>query len=218
MLKETETLACRCRNVHCKSWLAAPVPNLRDAFCCAACEAGFYRVRCRVCEKDLGAARRNSRRELCGRRQCRNRFRSFRHQFFSVWYPSAARASKPDKSSTKSTVKTTIRSDRAWFKVAGPDAHPINYRIPLNRKTAADNTRTHKAYWQQAAKHGVALIQYGDPPINILGGYKFPGAKTVSRGPTAQLPAPAIKARAAELIAQIPADLSIPSFLRRRAG
>jgi hypothetical protein len=85
----------RCRNPRCKTWLKEPVANPRNAFCCASCEAGFYRTHCRVCEKMLDEAKRNSRREFCGRRQCRNQFRSFRGQFSSVWYPSAIGASKP---------------------------------------------------------------------------------------------------------------------------
>ena len=104
----------RCRNPRCKTWLKEPVDNRRDAFCCARCEVGFYRTHCRVCESELGETKRSSRRELCGRRRCQNQFRSFRAQFFSVWYPNAIRASKPEKSSTKSTLKTGIKSDRGF--------------------------------------------------------------------------------------------------------
>jgi len=43
----------RCRNPRCKAWLKEPAENPRNAFCCASCEAGFYRTHCRVCEKEL---------------------------------------------------------------------------------------------------------------------------------------------------------------------
>jgi hypothetical protein len=148
----------RCRNPRCKSWLKEPVVSPRDAFCCASCEAGFYRMHCRVCEKELGDAKRNSRRELCGRRQCRNRFRSSRAHFLSCWYPSAIGASKPEKSSTKSTSKTTIKSDRG-FAIGGD----------YDREVLRENFKANARFW-----NAVALIGPHDPPINILGGYKFP--------------------------------------------
>jgi hypothetical protein len=205
----------RCRNPRCKVWLKEPVASLRDAFCCTSCEAGFYRTHCRVCERELGNAKRNSRRELCGRRQCRNQFRSFRHQFFSVWYPSASGASKPEKSSTKSTPKTGIKSDRAWRKVAGPDVPEINYRIPLDPELVARLNRQHNRYWIDDA-----LIGPNDPPVNILGGYKFPNAPAVDLNPIApktekQKFSPDQQKRLDELRAQILADLSIPAFLWR---
>jgi hypothetical protein len=180
----------RCRNPRCKSWLKKSAENLRDAFCCASCEVGFYRTHCRVCEKQLGEAKQNSRRELCGRRQCRNQFRSFRSLFFSVWYPSAIGASKPEKSSTKSTSKTGIRSDRGF--AIGAD---------YDREVLRENFRVNAAFWNAAA-----LIQPHELPV-VRGGYKFPTKPPDSN--------PAIKAKADELIATIPDDLSIPPFLRR---
>src|SRR6516225_3274632 len=168
----------RCRNLRCKIRLKEPVANPRDAFCCASCEAGFYRTHCRVCEKELGDTKQNSRRELCGRRQCRNQFRSFRAQFLSAWYRGAIGASKPEKSSTKSTLKTGIKSDRPWRKVAGPDAPEVNYRIPLDPKLVARLNRQHNRYRIDAA-----LIGPADPPVNILGGFKFPNAPAVHVNP-----------------------------------
>ena len=155
----------RCRNPRCKAWLKEPAENPRNAFCCASCEAGFYRTHCRVCEKEL--TKQNSRRELCGRRQCRNRFRSFRSQFFSVWYPSAIGASKPEKSSTKSTLKTWIKSDPGFA---------IGHAY--DREVLRENFRTNAKFWNAAA-----LIGPNDPPVNILGGFKFPNAPVVDLNP-----------------------------------
>jgi len=155
----------RCRNPRCKAWLKEPAGNSRDAFCCASCEIGFYRTHCRVCEKEFGEAKQNSRRELCGRRRCRNQFRSFRSLFFSVWYPSAAGASKPGKNVTKSTSKTGIRPDRLGFAI-GAD---------YDREVLQKNFRANAKFWAAAA-----LIGPTDPPVNILGGYKFPGAPNLA--------------------------------------
>ena len=160
----------RCRNPRCKAWLKEPVANPRDAFCCACCEAGFYRTHCRVCEKELGDVNRNSRRELCGRRQCRNQFRSFRAQIFSVWYPNAIGASKPEKSSTTSTPKTGIKSDRKLRVVAGPEPSPsMLSRAAVGCAEAIEaNNRANAKFWNAAA-----LIGPTDPPVNILGGHRW---------------------------------------------
>jgi hypothetical protein len=197
----------RCRNLRCKTWLKEPVENRRDAFCCASCEVGFYRTHCRVCEKALGDMKRSSRRKLCGRRQCRNQFRSFRGQFSSAWYPSAIGASKQEKSSTKSTPKTSIKSDLGFTTGADYD-----------RDVLRDNFRVNGKFWKAAA-----LIGPTDPPVNIHGGYKFPKPAAVDRSsstppkPEQQKFSPEQQRRLAELRAQISADLSIPAFVRRVA-
>src|SRR3974377_931809 len=134
----------RCRNPRCKTWLKEPVTNRRDAFCWAGCEAGFYRTHCRVCERELGNAKRNSRRELCGKRKCTNEFRSDRKraQLFSRYYPLAAK-SKPEKKSTKSQPKTGIKSDRGF--AIGAD---------YDREVLRANSRANAAFWNAAALIG----------------------------------------------------------------
>jgi hypothetical protein len=49
----TIPLRHRCRNPRCRVKLPAPVENEHHAFCCRGCYEGFYRSRCRVCERDL---------------------------------------------------------------------------------------------------------------------------------------------------------------------
>jgi len=52
------------------------------------------------------------------------------------------------------------------------------------------------------------LIGPNDPPVNILGGYRFPGAPVIDLSPP----------KSAPIIAHnlpIPDDLSIPDFLKR---
>ena len=114
-------------------------------------------------------------------------------------------ASKPEKSSTKSTSKTTIKSDRGF--AIGAD---------YDREVLRANFRANAAFWNDAA-----LIGPTDPPVNILGGYKFPNAPVVDLNPILpktekQKFSPEQQKRFAELLAQIPDDLSIPAFLRRR--
>ena len=75
--------------------------------------------------------------------------------------------------------------------------------------------RQHNRYWIDDA-----LIGPNDPPVNILGGYKFPNAPAVDLNPIApktekQKFSPDQQKRLDELRAQILADLSIPAFLWR---
>jgi hypothetical protein len=55
------------------------------------------------------------------------------------------------------------------------------------------------------------LIGPADAPVNIVGGHRFPGAPQIDL--TAET-VPAQPDTASALIATIPADLSIPGFLR----
>ena len=217
----------RCRNARCKVQLKEPVANPRDAFCCTSCEAGFYRTHCRVCEKELGDAKRNSRRELCGKRKCTNEFRSDRKraQLVSRYYPLAT-TSKPEKSSTKSTLKTGIKSDRVWRKVAGPDVPEINYRIPLRSRA---RSRTEPAA-PPILDRGANLIGPTDWPVNILGGDR---SVAIDRETLAEIIAteidgfesgetdiPVVASDWKPCVPSSPItdDLSIPAFVRRRSS
>jgi hypothetical protein len=57
-----------CRNPRCRSKLPAPVENEHRAFCTRGCFEGFYRNRCRVCERDL---RKTGKRGDAARMYCR---------------------------------------------------------------------------------------------------------------------------------------------------
>jgi hypothetical protein len=76
-----------CRNPRCRSRLPEPVENEHRAFCALGCFEGFYRSRCRVCERDIstnpltGERRRASaRRQTCGRK-CKAEHRKFPHVY-----------------------------------------------------------------------------------------------------------------------------------------
>ena len=190
----------RCRNPCCKAWLKEPVENRRDAFCCASCEVGFYRTHCRVCEREFGESKRSSRRELCGKRKCINEFRSDRKraQVVSRYYPLVtplAVTSKPEKSSTKPTPKTGIKSDLGFTIGADYDREILHANFRVNAK-----------FW-----NAVALIGPGDPPVNIFGAFKFPNAPKVDLRPTE--PAP-ISATIVATWAPAPASVSDSEEIR----
>src|SRR5262249_22463666 len=147
--------------------------NPRDAFCCASCEAGFYRAHCRVCEKELGDAKRNSRRELCGRRQCRNQFRSFRAQFFSVWYPSAIGASKPEKSSSTPSAKFQRQTPRStWLMKFHSERCRHASRSRTRQKRSIESCRRRRA--QRDALRSKLQLEFcgAGPRWRLSGGSK----------------------------------------------
>jgi hypothetical protein len=174
----------RCRNPRCAGKLKAPVSSPRDAFCCLNCEAAFYGVRCRVCESLFTPKTR--RRTVCPRDKCRYAFKGHPERFLlrceRSGYPSGFFAHNAQESSTKSKLKTGTKSGRGWRIIAGPtDLHEINLRAH-----PAD-----AAAWRTG--RGPVLITRQSAPINIIGGYKFPGAPAIDLHPATEAPAaPAI--------------------------
>jgi hypothetical protein len=198
----------RCRNPRCGGTLEIPTTNRRDAFCCKGCDRAFYHSRCRVCESLF--TRKTERRLVCWRSRCRHEFQRHPERFFG------ARNTLPllailGQNASRNPLKTGIKSDpksgRALRHVAGPEAHEINYRIPLD----APASKANRAHWLEAERRaaGHALITRDTPPVNIIGGYRFPDAPAVDLRPTATT----TKART------IPVSdgLAIPSFLKREA-
>jgi len=159
-----------CRNPRCRAKLKLPTENVRDAFCCRGCYSGFYRSRCVVCEKTF--VRKVEHQQLCGRRSCRNAFRSDRERFIGTRYPSAGYVISTPKNPIKSGLKTRLKSGRAWRKTAGPDIPEVNYRIPLDPETAARIRRMHDRLWSQCCK-----------PVELMGGgYRWPDAPRLDSG------------------------------------
>jgi hypothetical protein len=211
MLYSASSTHHRCRHRHCKQWLKPPATDPRDAFCCARCCEAFYRLHCRVCERPIVG--RNSRRQVCDRPKCQGQFQRHRGLFFGTLYPDGPVSAKLEKSSANSTAKSTIKSDLpsalAWRRIAGPELPKINLCIPLDGAFAARIARINNAHWNRTALIGPTVA-----PVNILGGYRFPGA------PEIWLPTPisATPISATPTSAIIAADLSIPGFLRRTVG
>jgi hypothetical protein len=199
-----QLLRHRCRNPRCGSSLRVPAANPRDAFCRRSCERQFYDCRCRVCEALLN--RKTKRRAVCWRAKCRYQFKRHPEDFFGSLYPrevvahnGARNPAKPGflapvenesypcppagpvahnegKTPLKSRLKNSAKSDRGWRVIAGPEVPEINLRIPLEVPVSKANQAFPK-FWEQAESR--ALIQHDTPPVNIVGGYKFPNAPAI---------------------------------------
>jgi hypothetical protein len=73
MTEFQQDLRHRCRNPRCRSKLPAPVSNPREAFCARGCHSSFYLHRCLVCEGPL--ERKNETQKVCRKSKCRSTFR-----------------------------------------------------------------------------------------------------------------------------------------------
>lgn len=166
-----------CRNPRCRSKLKQPVENPHKAFCCRGCHGQFYRNRCVVCEKELPPGR--SDRRFCRKRSCRNE-----HDRNPILF--ALAEPNPDldtgfcdltlKNPIKPGVKSGLEPDRAWRIIAGPALNPSTFHcatIPLSPEVVARLHRQHTQHYRDAALKALVLIGPTDPPINILGGFKF---------------------------------------------
>jgi hypothetical protein len=105
-----------------------------------------------------------------------------------------------------------------WVVVAGrptpdrlhtasvPDGPDCQWRDGEYERIEAKNRAALRAHFAELAKD--CLIGANDPPVNILGGYRFPGAPVIDLGPPQSVPSIAHNL-------PIPDDLSIPDLLRR---
>ena len=210
----------RCRNPHCKGKLSTPTCNARDAFCCRGCHSSFYRTRCVICEQPI--VRKTDGQRVCRRPKCRSEFRRNKLRFLGGLGGSAPAADIPPRSAHLTGTIRPKKSDRAWRIIAGPVLAEINLEIPFDPELATRQAKLgaevdehlRKANRRAARK---AQIQRSTPPVNIVGGYKFPGAPEIDLRPvveTAKVASCAASALRTDLL--ILADLSIPDFLKRK--
>jgi hypothetical protein len=124
-----------------------------------------------------------------------------------------------------------LESGRGWRQVAGPELSPTAFRLAVvpdgpdcqwadgqYERIEARNRALLKEHFAKLAKD--CQRQRDTPPTNIVGGYRFPGAPIIDLNSGAiAVPLTAGQAEeVARLIATIPADLSIPDFLKRTPG
>jgi hypothetical protein len=200
----------RCRNPRCRTKLAAAVENRNLAFCCPSCRAVFYRRRCVVCERST----RSERAITCGR-TCLNTHRRQPEIYPTPGHPTALR--RADSGSAHSTgLKTRPPGGRAWRIIAGPEVPALNLEIGLDPKTAARQERDrlavqeHRRQTKRAAARKEQIKRHR-PPVNILGGYRFPDAPVLDLSPPPVALSPAV------FVFTTDDPFEIPAFLDRRS-
>ena len=150
---ESGDTRCLCRNQHCRSKLPAPADDDRHAFCCRFCFEQFYRTRCLICEAALPPGPIN--RKICRRAKCR----AARRKNGARWHgdKSAGRL----LSDLKKAPATTL---------AEHAERPLRNPIKSGVKTGLKPCRA------------PCLIGPGDPPINLLNGFRWSGAAQLEPG------------------------------------
>jgi hypothetical protein len=194
--------------------LPEPVSNEREAFCCRGCYRSFYRHRCLICEQPI--ERKTERQLVCGKRKCRNALAA---RCGLGRYLRSPDAISPIKKPVNKGLNRPKASDRAWRSIAGPELTADQLRgatLPdgpnggweggeYRRIELRNKTRRREHFAEQAAN---CLIQPHHPPVNILGGYRFPGAPAIDLRPTTF-----VAAKPHTIVAGD--GLDIPNFLRR---
>jgi hypothetical protein len=173
----------RCR--HCGEDIGRQIRNDRDRFCCQKCADSFYRIRCRVCERPISL--KNSRRQLCGRPKCASAFRRDKGRFFGTRYPYAGLSEKRGKTSTISRAKIDQNGGSRIAQIAGPTLSEAAFRfatIPPDPELVARHARDRAALVAERDRRlPPPLIGPFDPPANVVGGYRFPGAPKITITP-----------------------------------
>jgi hypothetical protein len=182
-----------CRNPRCRMKLPAPVSNPREAFCTRGCHTSFHLHRCLVCEAPM--ERKTERQLICGKRLCRNALQA--RSDLGRYHVSSGTVSR-SKTIDSIGLKPAVKAGRAtvWRVVAAGapiTANQYHCAIVGAEQATTEADRINAAHWR-AAKAGDR-------------GYRRPDAPT----PNTSRPALVVPT----IAAVIPADLSIPAFLRR---
>jgi hypothetical protein len=173
-----------CRNPKCRSKLKVPVANPREAFCARGCHSSYYLKRCLVCEEPF--ERKSATQKVCRKSKCRSAWRA---GFDGGCYLPLSSAGDAQKTPDFIGVKSPLKPDRAWRIVAG-ELTPAQLHcatVPdgpngcweggeFERLEAKNMAALRKHFAKQAEK---CLLQPHHPPVNIVGGYKFPGAPAI---------------------------------------
>jgi hypothetical protein len=193
-----------CRNPKCRTKLKAKVSNRREAFCSRGCHTSFYLRRCLVCEGPL--QRRNKTQRVCRKARCRSAWRA--RASFGRYLPSTV-VTSASKTPDFIGSKWPPKHDRAWRQTAGPKltASQVHCGLVGANEAVAENHQKNRTGWRK--RNAKALIQHHHPPVNIVGGYKFPDA------PDVKLRAEKKPIDSLSSIPQPDTDLEIPVFLKR---
>jgi hypothetical protein len=193
-----------CRYLRCGAKLNVPTDNRHDAFCSKGCWKQFYDRHCIVCEAVIPPPKTKPR-AVCRRSHCKHEVQRHPERYSGVRYPSARLGQISSRSAHFTGLKTSLKSGRGSRVIAGPAVHPVNLQtseLPTSKANAA-----FRECWQAEARK--ALIQRDTPPVNIVGGFKFPGAPKIGLTPTRTPP------RVPATDPSIGDDLDIPEFLKR---
>jgi hypothetical protein len=205
-----------CRNSRCGSRLEIPTDDRRKAFCTPGCEAQYFERHCRVCEQPI--SRKTARRQVCGRSRCRHEIQ--RHpEAYALRLPGAGLGhNAPETGSGYGYATLGHNGSRSAHSTGLKFDEKPGRGYPTDPKIAAANAANAK-HWRQfkQANDHKAIFQRDTPPLNVIGGYRFPNAPKVNLyPPPAPLSGPPRAPASALAAPPLGDELEIPHFLRRR--
>jgi hypothetical protein len=179
----------RCRNPRCGAKLKPAVANPRDAFCRPGCFDSFYRRHCLVCERSI--IRGSERQILCGRVKCKRDFQRHRERFEGTRYLHMVLVPNASRNPIKSGLKIGTLDGRPFAQIAGAELTPTSLRLatlPLDPELVARLERAHRPFVEALRKSKraatrKAAIKRHHPPVNVVAGFRFPGAPAVDLRP-----------------------------------
>jgi hypothetical protein len=160
--------------------------------------------------------RKTERKQLCGRPRCKSEFRALQQREMLGSYLRSTSAPNASRNPIKQGVCEPVRPGPRYRIVAGPALSDRQLQLATvgAAPVLAQNRRANSRFWDEAA-----LIKRDTPPVNIIGGYRFPGAPQIR---LSAIPLePDLVAVAPGSVPIAPADdqagpLAIPAFLARR--
>jgi hypothetical protein len=162
--------------------------NARNAFCSFACFESYYRKCCIVCERPF--TRKAEQQRFC-RQRCKSEFHRHPERFLGKWVRVAGPVRTPLKSVDSTGVKTRTEDGRGYRLIAGPILSETALQfaaLPLDAELARRLDRQHQEHIESRKKAKrtaarKALIKCHHPPLNIIGGFAFPGTPTIDLSP-----------------------------------
>lgn len=144
----------------CRLKLDEPVENPRSAFCCRGCYRQHYEKHCVACEKP-----KTGRKLTHSNPSCRAEYRALvRHEMLGRYHTSGRVKLASETPIFTGSVRSK-KAPRAWVQVAGPPMPPAHLHLA--------------ALGAPRAAQPATLIKRNGPPINLVGGYKFPVAPRI---------------------------------------
>jgi hypothetical protein len=222
----------RCRNKQCREALTYPTANRNHAFHAKGCYEGFYAKRCLVCEGPKEG------RKVCNNPACKSALKTAPACFGYIDSPLAKTRNFDPRSAHSTGIKIEVeprraRSPRAVVGTFWPDRKGRHWRIerlPGGHRIYDRDGRPAVAFRQFGERWKITYPrtippQYADSLDDIIDVAKRVAAWSLPGKPEphfvapetkpAEIKPPPVSADASDLIATIPADLSIPQFLRR---
>jgi hypothetical protein len=173
-----EPLRVRCRDPKCLCALPVPAEE-RRAFCARGCYDRFYRTRCRVCGELSPRGKLHARKCAYAHRQNPGLY-----AYRKLQNPADGRLSPERTRDERNPYKTAIKTRaRTW----GPALSTTEYwlgSLPLHPIDAARVRQANDPRWiwrETAWCRPKVLFGPDMPPLNLVGGYRFPGAPTVDQ-------------------------------------